>query len=79
MKISELLSENQFLNIELDTDKETVLIDPKTKIKTVVPKDPKKPGAISKDNTGKLTLDTKTAGTVSRGMRPGDKVQVAPK
>lgn len=76
MKISELLGENSFLQIELDDEKETVLVDPKTKIKTVVPKDPSKPGAITKDERGNLTLDTKTKGTVDRGIKPGNKVLV---
>lgn len=78
MKINELLNENpqQFLQIEKDDDKETTLIDPITKVKTIVPKDPKKPGMISKDEAGKLTLDTKTTGPVERSIRPGDRVQV---
>lgn len=76
MKMIELLGENTFLQIELDDEKETVLVDPKTKIKTVVPKDPMKPGAITKDERGNLTLDPKTKGTVDRGIKPGDKVLV---
>lgn len=77
MKISELLNEApQMLQIEKDDDKETTLVDPITKVKTIVPKDPKKPGMIAKDETGKLTLDTKTTGKVERGIRPGDRVQV---
>jgi hypothetical protein len=77
MKISELLNEApQMLQIEKDDDKETTLVDPNTKVKTIVPKDPKKPGMIAKDETGKLTLDTKTTGSVDRGIRPGDRVQV---
>lgn len=76
MKVNELIVEDQFLQIELDDEKETVLVDPKTKIRTVVPKDPMKPGAITKDERGNLTLDTKTKGTVDRGIKPGDKVLV---
>jgi len=76
MKISELIVEDQFLQIELDDEKQTTLIDPKTKIRTVVPKDPTKPGAIAKDERGNLTLDTKAKGTVDRGIKPGDKVLV---
>lgn len=76
MKVSELINEDQFLQIELDSEEETVLVDPKTKIKTVVPKDPAKPGAIAKDERGNLTLDTKAKGTVDRGIKPGDKVLV---
>ena len=76
MKINEIISEQQFLQIEKDDEEETVLVDPNTKIKTVVPKDPNKPGAISKNERGELTLDTKAKGTVDRGMKPGDKVAV---
>jgi len=77
MKISELLNEApQVLQIEKDDDNETTLVDPNTKVKTIVPKDPKKPGMISKNDAGKLTLDTKTTGTVDRGIKPGDTVQV---
>ena len=77
MKINEILSEmDAVLQIEKDDDKETVLVDPKTKIKTTVPKDPSKPGAIAKDERGNLTLDTKTKGTVDRGIKPGDNVVV---
>tara|TARA_B110000503_G_scaffold128364_1_gene199268 strand:- start:991 stop:1233 length:243 start_codon:yes stop_codon:yes gene_type:complete len=75
MKIYEILSEQDaVLQIEKDDEKQTVLIDPKTKIRTTVPKDPMKPGAITKDERGTLTLDTKTKGTVDRGIKPGDNV-----
>ena len=77
MKMNEILSEmDAVLQIEKDDDNETVLVDPKTKIKTTVPKDPSKPGAIAKDERGNLTLDTKTKGTVDRGIKPGDNVVV---
>ena len=77
MKMNEILSEmDTVLQIQQDDDKETVLVDPKTKIKTTVPKDPSKPGAIAKDERGNLTLDTKTKGTVDRGIKPGDNVTV---
>ena len=77
MKMNEILSEmDAVLQIQQDDDKETVLIDPKSKIKTTVPKDPSKPGAIAKDERGNLTLDTKTKGTVDRGIKPGDNVTV---
>ena len=76
MKIHEIVSEATVLQIMKDTDKETVLIDPRTKVQTLVPKDPKKPGMINKDERGNLTLDTKAKGTVDRGIKPGDKVTV---
>jgi hypothetical protein len=77
MKMNKTLSEmDTTLQIQADDEKETVLIDPKTKIKTTVPKDPMKPGAITKDERGNLTLDPKTKGTVDRGIKPGDNVVV---
>jgi|TARA_B110000238_G_scaffold8793_1_gene8939 hypothetical protein len=77
MKMNEILSEvDTTLQIQQDDDKETILVDPKTKIKTTVPKDPSKPGAITTDERGNLTLDTKTKGTVDRGIKPGDNVTV---
>ena len=56
--------------------KPAVTSEEKTKIKTMVTKDPSKPGAIAKDERGNLTLDTKTKGTVDRGIKPGDNVTV---
>jgi hypothetical protein len=77
MKMNEILSEmDSVLQIEKDDEQQTTLIDPKTKIKPIVPKDPMKPGAIAKDERGNLTLDTKTKGTVDRGIKPGDNVTV---
>ena len=77
MKMSDIITEvDTILQIQKDDDKETVLIDPNTKILTTVPKDPSKPGAIAKDERGNLTLDTKTKGTVDRGIKPGDSVTV---
>lgn len=81
MKIHEIVTEQMapgaMLDVLDDNDQETTLVDPKTKVKTVVPKDPKKPGMIQKDPQGKLTLSTKTNGTVDKGVKPGDKVTVA--
>jgi len=77
MKLYELmLEQDQTLQIEKDDDNETILVDPKTKIKTVVPKDPSKPGAIQADERGELTLDPKVKGSVDRGIKPGDTVKV---
>ena len=59
-------------------DKEVTLQDPKTKVKTVVPKDPNKPGMIQRDPTGKLKLSNKPGQPqeVDKEIKPGDKVQV---
>ena len=74
--IDVILEQNMQLQVLDDNDDETTLQDPKTKIKTVVPKDPAKPGAIAKDERGQLTLNTKTQGSVDRGIKPGDLVKV---
>jgi len=78
MKINEVIIENQQqeLQVTKDSPKETELVDPKTKVKTIVPKDPKKPGAIAKDAQGKLSMNKQEKGSVNRGIKPGDKVSV---
>jgi hypothetical protein len=76
MKINEIIVEQGILQIEKDDDKETTLVDPKTNVKTVVPKDPNKPGMIKTNDAGKLELDTKTSGKIERGIKPGDAVMV---
>lgn len=69
--------QQQELNVVKDDPKQTTLIDPKTKVQTVIPKDPNKPGMIAKDAQGKLTLNTKTTGTVDNSIKPGQKVTVS--
>lgn len=80
MKIFEIVTEQiapgTMLDVLDDSDTETTLVDPKTKVKMVVPKDPKKPGMIQKNDQGKLTMSTKTNGPVDKGIKPGDKVTV---
>jgi hypothetical protein len=77
MKINEIITEmSPMLQIEKDDDKETVLVDPKSKVRTVVPKDPNKPGMIKTNDKGQLELDTKTSGKIERGIKPGDAVMV---
>jgi hypothetical protein len=73
---SPVAEQSGILQIMADDEKQTTLVDPKTKIQTVVPKDPNKPGAITKDERGQLTLDVNVKGTVDRGIKPGDKVMV---
>ena len=80
MKIQEIVTE-QFakgaaLAVLDDNDKETTLVDPKTKVRTVIPKDPKKPGMIQKDQQGKLALSM-NPGKVDNAIKPGDTVTVA--
>lgn len=55
--------------------RQTTLQDPNTKVKTVVPNDPKKPGMIQKDQTGKAVLNTKAQGPVPV-VKPGQTVTV---
>ena len=79
MKIFEITAPTELKVVSSD-QKSTTLEDPKTKVKTVVPNDPKKPGMISKDaDTNQLTLNTNQPGEVSNTVKPGDKVKVAEK
>ena len=79
MKIRDILGEKELKVVGTDA-KSTTLEDPITKVKTVVPKDPNKPGMISKDPTSnKFTLNTKTTGRVDNEIKPGANVQVAEK
>ena len=82
MRISEILiKEEQELNVSNSDDKHVTLIDPKTKVQTIVPKDPKKPGMIQPDPddpTGKgFKLDPNSKGQVADKLMPGTKVKVA--
>jgi len=68
---------NNELVVLATDDKNTTLEDPKTKVKTIIPKDPNKPGMIRKDPAGKnLVLDKSTSGEVDNTIKPGQKVQV---
>ena len=78
MKVFEVMGPQQELNVVRDDPRKTTLVDPKTKVQTIIPKDPKKPGMIAKDKQGKLTLDTQTTGSVDKTIRPGQKVTVGP-
>jgi len=79
MKIIDILGEKELKVVGTDA-KSTTLEDPITKVKTVVPKDPNKPGMISKDPaSNKFTLNTKTTGRVDNEIKPGENVQVAEK
>ena len=73
------LSEQELTVVNAD-DKQVTLIDPKTKITTIVPKDPAKPGIIQTDPddaSGKgFKLDMKTTGAVAPKIAPGAKVKM---
>lgn len=77
MKISEILAEEDLVVVS-DNNKETTLQDPKTKIKTIVQKDPNKEGYIKKDPTDpsgkKFVLDPKKEGPVNQNLKPGQTV-----
>ncbi len=83
MKINEFadiqLSEQELTVVNAD-DKQVTLIDPKTKITTIVPKYPAKPGMIQPDPddaSGKgFKLDMKSTGAVAPKIAPGAKVKI---
>lgn len=79
MKIFELLEQNndQELDVKSVTSREVHLQDPKTGIKTIVPKDPNKPGAISSNDNGEFEVDPSLDhGKVDNKIKPGTKVKV---
>jgi len=73
--VSSSPAQGQELKVDSQDAKQTTLIDPKTKVKTVVPNDPKKPGMIQKDQAGKAHLLAKPQGPVQQ-VKPGDTVTV---
>lgn len=76
MKVADILGE-QNLKVLANDDKNTTLMDPKTKIQTVIPKDPNKPGMITRDpKTNKLQATTKTSGEVDQEIKPGEDVEM---
>ena len=79
MRIYEITEQQELTVVNAD-DTNVTLIDPKTKIQTIVPKDPKKPGMIQPDPddpSGKsFKLDSKSNGAVAPTLGPGAKVKV---
>tara|TARA_B100002019_G_scaffold288534_1_gene302329 strand:+ start:49 stop:468 length:420 start_codon:yes stop_codon:yes gene_type:complete len=76
MKLYEILDE-QTMQVVANDMKSTTLIDPKTKIQTVIPKDPNKPGMITRDpQTQKLQATTQAAGEVDQEIKPGETVEM---
>src|SRR6056300_527032 len=77
MKVADILGE-QTLQVVADDPKQTTLVDPKTKIQTLIPKDPNKPGMITKDPTSnKFVVNTQQSGEVDQTIKPGEQVEVA--
>jgi hypothetical protein len=76
MKIFEVAGSEE-LQVVKKGQRETVLQDPKTGIKTVVPEDPDKPGMIKPTETGEFELSMKQNGQVDKELKPGDTVKVA--
>jgi len=77
MKVADILGE-QTLQVVADDPKQTTLVDPKTKIQTLIPKDPNKPGMITKDPTSnKFIVNTQQSGEVDQTIKPGEQVEVA--
>lgn len=77
MKIMEVVQKE--LDVEKEDDQNIYLKDPQTGIKTVVPKDPKKPGALSTNDRGEMEVDLDVDhGQVEQHKRlhRGDKVKV---
>jgi len=76
MKVIDIITEKQLTVVKNDL-KATTLVDPATKIQTIIPKDPTKPGMISKDPaTNSFKLNTQDPGEVDQTIKPGDPVEL---
>lgn len=76
MKIFEVAGTKELKVLKKD-QRQTVLQDPETGIKTVVPEDPNKPGKIEPTETGEFELTMKKNGQVDRELKPGDTVKIS--
>jgi len=76
MRIQELIE--QQMDVVSADDKQVTVKDPKSGIETKIPRDPKKPGVISKDPSDasgkRFIIDPKASGEVDKGIQPGAKV-----
>lgn len=76
MRVIDIIKEKQLTVVKNDL-KATTLVDPATKIQTIIPKDPTKPGMISKDPaTNSFKLNTQDPGEVDQTIKPGDPVEL---
>jgi len=75
MKLFEVTGASE-LQVQSTDDRETVLVDPSTNVRTVIPKDPNKPGMIRPNERGEFELDTQTNGEVDNAIKPGDTVRI---
>ena len=75
MKLFEVMGSTE-LQVQADDDNETVLVDPQTNVRTVIPKDPNKPGMIKPNERGEFELNTQEPGEVDRQLKVGDRVRV---
>ena len=76
MRVIDIIKEKQLTVVKNDL-KATTLVDPATKIQTIIPKDTTKPGMISKDPaTNSFKLNTQDPGEVDQTIKPGDPVEL---
>ena len=75
MKINEITDTGD-MKVQRDTGREIHLKNQKTGVKTIVPKDPKKPGMITQDENGEYVIDTETTGEVDNRLKPGSTVKM---
>ena len=78
MLISEVTGQGTELVVQKDDDKQTTLMNPKTKVTTIIPKDPNKKGTIAADpkKPGQFVMNQEEEGKVSNTLKTGSKVQV---
>lgn len=76
MKLHEVTQDE--LTVEKDTGNEVHLKNPKSGVKTIIPKSPNKKGAISRDEKGEYVVDTNANNGKVEKLKVGSKVKVKP-
>lgn len=74
MRISEILSEQEEMDVKSVNPNEVVLRDKKSGIEKKIPKRPNQPGTIGRNEQGEFELDAEETGDIDNRIKIGDKV-----
>lgn len=78
MRINEVTGQPTELVVQKDDEQQTTLQNPKTKVTTIIPKDPTTKGKISADpkKPGQFVMNPDDKGGVNSNLKTGSKVIV---
>lgn len=74
MRISEIVQEQEEMEVRTVSPNEVVLRDRKSGIEKKIPKRPNQPGAIKRNEEGEFELDAEETGDVDNRIEIGDTV-----